>query len=735
MRRYRWIKRFLSLVLIIALSLNTCLGINNIYAEEGETGQVIAPVLSEASYDRTGIVLEWSEIEGVSGYNLYRMEESSGRYVLLANITDAVNYTDTEAVYGVKYSYRINAYTIVDNALEYTGLSNTVSAIREVGKVTEMAITSDETGKTVMTWKGCKYVDGYNIYISYSDSLGTIEEMLLYDSITLNGEESDTFEWVDDTSDMEPGIKVTYYVRAYVEEGYTEIQGEPVEAEITLNHKPDEESKVYVENIWWYVKDDSLYLDWDEYESDEEYGGYIITLYESLEDDAKGEVVVQENSAIIPWPEEYQINYVTVQVIDKDSNKITYAQNPPVYVGAKVESIELDDLEDVELQLNESTTLEAVITDEIDNFVYTYQWYVSKSEDEEGEAVPDAGARMITVSSAEECELYYYCVVTGQYNGQVIGRTNMAKVTVKEPKVSIEDCDIEVEEDCIYTGEEQEVAVQVYYEGDCLAENIDYILEYSDNIEAGDATVTVTGIGDYEGSVDVTFVIAPRTLQSSWISDIPDQMYDGVSILPDFEIYDGEVLLEPDEDYYFTCEDNDQIGIATIIIYGMGNYQGEIEINFNIIENEKEEIPDRLSSTVYDINQDTDVISKITVGTTVADLLKDIKEKEYAVVYSGDTVSVGTDILKTGMVICLAADDEIVRKYTIIVTGDTNGDGKINITDMMAVKAHVMKKSLLSGYNQMAGDVNGDGKINITDFIAVKAHTLKKSSIQGVAVK
>ena len=46
-----------------------------------------------------------------------------------------------------------------------------------------------------------------------------------------------------------------------------------------------------------------------------------------------------------------------------------------------------------------------------------------------------------------------------------------------------------------------------------------------------------------------------------------------------------------------------------------------------------------------------------------------------------------------------------------------------------------MKKSLLSGYNQMAGDVNGDGKINITDFIAVKAHTLKKSSIQGVAVK
>ena len=69
------------------------------------------------------------------------------------------------------------------------------------------------------------------------------------------------------------------------------------------------------------------------------------------------------------------------------------------------------------------------------------------------------------------------------------------------------------------------------------------------------------------------------------------------------------------------------------------------------------------------------------------------------------------------------------------MTGDTSGDGKINITDMIAVKAHVLKKSTLTGAYSNAGDVNGDGKINITDFIKIKAVLLGKDSISGVTVK
>ena len=60
---------------------------------------------------------------------------------------------------------------------------------------------------------------------------------------------------------------------------------------------------------------------------------------------------------------------------------------------------------------------------------------------------------------------------------------------------------------------------------------------------------------------------------------------------------------------------------------------------------------------------------------------------------------------------------------------------KINITDMIAVKATTLKKSELKGVYEKAGDVNGDGKINITDFIKVKAAILYKDTITGVTAK
>ena len=94
----------------------------------------------------------------------------------------------------------------------------------------------------------------------------------------------------------------------------------------------------------------------------------------------------------------------------------------------------------------------------------------------------------------------------------------------------------------------------------------------------------------------------------------------------------------------------------------------------------------------------------------------------------------------TGMTICVMKGSEVAKTYTIIVTGDTNGDGKISITDMIALKAHLLNKESLSGANAKAADVagstdGGDGKVSITDFIKVKAHLLNKETISGVAVK
>ena len=146
--------------------------------------------------------------------------------------------------------------------------------------------------------------------------------------------------------------------------------------------------------------------------------------------------------------------------------------------------------------------------------------------------------------------------------------------------------------------------------------------------------------------------------------------------------------------------------------------------------------PTKITSSKFAVNQDKGYISKISVGTTVYTLWNSLGEKDFVTVFDkSNNVVAGDKTLGTGMVASIMDEGTVVAKYTVIVTGDTNGDGKINITDMIAIKACTLKKSGLSGVYQKAGDVNGDGKINITDFIKIKATTLKKDTIIGVTVK
>lgn len=58
-----------------------------------------------------------------------------------------------------------------------------------------------------------------------------------------------------------------------------------------------------------------------------------------------------------------------------------------------------------------------------------------------------------------------------------------------------------------YTGEEKKPTVNVTVGNDTLIKDVDYTVNYSDNINAGTAKVTITGCGNYYGSVEKTFTI------------------------------------------------------------------------------------------------------------------------------------------------------------------------------------------------------------------------------------
>ena len=72
---------------------------------------------------------------------------------------------------------------------------------------------------------------------------------------------------------------------------------------------------------------------------------------------------------------------------------------------------------------------------------------------------------------------------------------------------------------------------------------------------------------------------------------------------------------------------------------------------------------------------------------------------------------------------------ESIASNTTIKTqtykGDINEDGKVNITDVALINAHVKKTKILTGNDLERADINGDGKVNITDVALVNAHVKK----------
>jgi len=119
--------------------------------------------------------------------------------------------------------------------------------------------------------------------------------------------------------------------------------------------------------------------------------------------------------------------------------------------------------------------------------------------------------------------------------------------------------------------------------------NADFTRTWSDNINAGEATMIVTGKRNYTGTREVKFTIAKKNLETVTIADIAAQNYDGEAKTPELEVSfnNGEVVtLTKDVDYTVSYENNTNAGPATAkitAVEGEGkNYTGTAEKTFTI---------------------------------------------------------------------------------------------------------------------------------------------------------
>ena len=266
--------------------------------------------------------------------------------------------------------------------------------------------------------------------------------------------------------------------------------------------------------------------------------------------------------------------------------------------------------------------------------------------DKDGNQVSDqpfpVGKYKVTASCESESTIY----------------TAEATFTV-EPR-EIEAKDVAFDKELTYTGNELTQTVTVTVNGKTLTVGTDYTVSGLTGTEPGSYPVTVTGTGNYTGTVTKSFEIAKADISSAAITyDAGPYGYTGKEWKPEVAVSFNSATLTAGNDYTVSYENNINAGTAKIIITGIGDhFTGLTEKTFTI---NSAEISGCTFAPIADVTYNTKAHTpEVTVAISGRTLEAD---KDYTVSYASN-VNAGT--------------------ATVTVTGKGNFTGSANTTFTIA---------------------------------------------------
>ena len=98
-------------------------------------------------------------------------------------------------------------------------------------------------------------------------------------------------------------------------------------------------------------------------------------------------------------------------------------------------------------------------------------------------------------------------------------------------------------------------------------------------------------------------------------------------------------------------------------------------------------------------------------------------------VSSNGDVLLNNSKVGTGSTIYLMNGEKILDTIKVVVTGDVNGDGKVNNADVAKIARFVVKKEEPDYYQSIAADVNGNGSVNNRDAAYLMRYLVGKETL------
>lgn len=230
-------------------------------------------------------------------------------------------------------------------------------------------------------------------------------------------------------------------------------------------------------------------------------------------------------------------------------------------------------------------------------------------------------------------------------------------------------------------------------------QNGSFTFEYTIKGQAKQITAKVTNID--KTSPIINGVIDRKLYTSKITPTITDENLDAIKLILNGEevknFKSGTTLT--DEGFY-TLTAIDKAGNKT-------------QISFQIMESNNQNyiIQDNIIKNISEQTKKSDFDNKLKLEITykIARNDEEINEK---------------DNIATGDILTTSAGD----KYTLIVTGDLNKDGKLNLKDLVKMRKYLLDGNNLDENEMLSADCNFDGKINLKDLVKIRLMLLNQDA-------
>lgn len=232
--------------------------------------------------------------------------------------------------------------------------------------------------------------------------------------------------------------------------------------------------------------------------------------------------------------------------------------------------------------------------------------------------------------------VYYQVQGTDNYAAIVEGNV---KVTIA-PKTLTADMIADIDAQT-YTGNAIKPTLTVTDGNAALALNTDYTVAYTDSIDAGTATATITGKGNYTGSAVKNYTIGAMSISGFTVNVDASQTYtySGQAHKPRVTVSNASdgAQLAINTDYTVAYRDSINAGTATVTVTGKGNYTGTKEATYTInpLDASQTEITLETTSFVYNGEEQTPAVTSVSFGTTPT-VVPTITSSDYDVTYSNN---------------------------------------------------------------------------------------------------